>query len=252
MTKADPQSPGELFDALNSIAPTDFEQLVAEILSDENQALVSRPPGRDSAFADFVVHREPKLFVETKRMRQVPSSILFQAIGLREQVRQKIGQDADLWLIISGELTTGASALARQHGLSVIDGRNIVRRLTSKTRGSLVRALLTQGTTPGQDQTIVESKSASLLEALDQIKPGKGDWALYQRFVGDLVDYLFRPPLGELVLESSDESGRNRRDIVVENGVEGGFWALVRLDYRAHYIVIDAKNHKEGPTKHSV
>ena len=40
----------------------------------------------------------------------------------------------------------------------------------------------------------------------------------------------------------SDSSKTNRRDIILPNYAEGGFWQFLRDNYFAHFIVIDAKN----------
>ena len=52
--------------------------------------------------------------------------------------------------------------------------------------------------------------------------------------------------------ESSDATGVNRRDLILPNYVDHGFWYFLRQAYRADYIVIDAKNHKKAIGKRDV
>jgi hypothetical protein len=53
------------------------------------------------------------------------------------------------------------------------------------------------------------------------------------------------PPLSTPIVELSDESGTNRRDIILPNYAERGFWSFVRERYCADFIVVDAKNHAD-------
>src|SRR5262249_128502 len=43
--------------------------------------------------------------------------------------------------------------------------------------------------------------------------------------------------------ESSNVPRVNRRDFVIPNYVSDGFWHFMRIQYRADYVVVDAKNH---------
>ena len=56
------------------------------------------------------------------------------------------------------------------------------------------------------------------------------------------MEYLFAPPLGKPLYESANTAKTNRRDIILPNYSENGFWQFLRDNYFAHYIVIDAKN----------
>ncbi len=68
-------------------------------------------------------------------------------------------------------------------------------------------------------------------------------WAKYQKICTNIFEYLFCPPLGRPITELSDYAKANRRDIILPNYCENGFWSYLRQRYRADYIIIDAKNH---------
>lgn len=87
-----------------------------------------------------------------------------------------------------------------------------------------------------------KSQSTLFIEELESIKPGKSDWSRYQQLIANCMEYLFAPPLGKPLYELSDSSKTNRRDIILPNYTEIGFWQFLRDNYFAHFIVIDAKN----------
>ncbi|QCB54495.1 HNH endonuclease [Sphingopyxis sp. PAMC25046] len=87
------------------------------------------------------------------------------------------------------------------------------------------------------------SESDQLLSELDECVPGKQQWTIYQQLVGRVLEFLFCPPLSVPLSESPDESGANRRDFILANFAESGFWNHMRQRYAADYIVVDAKNY---------
>lgn len=87
-----------------------------------------------------------------------------------------------------------------------------------------------------------KSEEQRLLDKLAACQPGKKDWLVYQQLVGQILEHLFSPPLSKPLAESSDATGANRRDFVIPNYVEAGFWAFMREKYDADYVVVDAKN----------
>ena len=54
------------------------------------------------------------------------------------------------------------------------------------------------------------------------------------------------------IIELSDDVGTNRRDIVLPNYADQGFWAFVRGRYCADFIIVDAKNHSSPVGKEEV
>lgn len=98
----------------------------------------------------------------------------------------------------------------------------------------------------------VKSQSTLFIEELESVKPGKNDWSRYQKLIANSMEYLFAPPLGKPLYELSDTAKANRRDIILPNYAENGFWQFLRDNYFAHYIVIDAKNLTKSVEKKDV
>lgn len=95
-------------------------------------------------------------------------------------------------------------------------------------------------------------ESDELIDTLRGISPGKSEWSKYQKHCAAIFEYLFTPPLGKPLYELSDAFNVNRRDIILPNYAESGFWRFLRDKYTADYIVIDAKNYKKDIPKASV
>ncbi len=96
------------------------------------------------------------------------------------------------------------------------------------------------------------TREQELLNSLSACKRGKTDWHVYQSLVGDILEHLFTPPLGKPIPELSDRVKANRRDFIMPNYVDKGFWAFIRGKYGADYIVIDAKNYTRKVKKSEV
>jgi hypothetical protein len=80
----------------------------------------------------------------------------------------------------------------------------------------------------------------------------ENEWSRYQKFVRRILEYLFGSQLSSPITEHSDHFGINRRDFILRNYAEIGFWAHLRTRYFADYIVIDAKNYSKKVTKKEV
>lgn len=88
-----------------------------------------------------------------------------------------------------------------------------------------------------------KTREHQLINNLQECEPGKKDWLVYQKLVGEILECLFTPPLGKPISELSDKSQTNRRDFIMPNYADKGFWHFMREKYGADYIVIDAKNY---------
>ena len=96
------------------------------------------------------------------------------------------------------------------------------------------------------------TREQKLLENLAACQPGKADWYVYQSLVGDILECLFTPPLGKPIPELSDKARANRRDFIMPNYTDKGFWAFMREKYQADYVVVDAKNYTRKVKKSEV
>ena len=64
----------------------------------------------------------------------------------------------------------------------------------------------------------------------------------YEKFCEDLLSFLFCPPLQQVIPQSRNETGVNRREFILPNYAPDGFWNFMRLNYRADVVVAEAKN----------
>lgn len=94
--------------------------------------------------------------------------------------------------------------------------------------------------------------SNALLKRLYDCSSGKRDWVNYQKLIRDVFEFLFTPPLGHPIWESSDASKANRRDIIFPNYASEGFWKFLRESYNADFIIVEAKNYKNKIKKAQV
>ena len=58
--------------------------------------------------------------------------------------------------------------------------------------------------------------------------------------------------LNKPISELSDKPKVNRRDFILPNYAESGFWAFLRAKYQADYIVVDAKNYSKRVGKSEI
>ena len=90
------------------------------------------------------------------------------------------------------------------------------------------------------------------IEQLKSCDPGREYWLVYQKLVGQIFEQLFCPPLESPILESSDKSGTNRRDLIFPNYSDTGFWHFMRQTYMADFIVVEAKNYTNPISKKQI
>ncbi|TRU31994.1 MAG: HNH endonuclease [Microcystis aeruginosa Ma_MB_F_20061100_S20D] len=96
------------------------------------------------------------------------------------------------------------------------------------------------------------TREEDLIRSLKKCIPGKAEWHVYQKLVGEIFAHLFSPPLNKLLPETSDYPKANRRDFIVPNYADSGFWYFLRQRYLADYIVIDAKNYARQVQKKDI
>ena len=92
-------------------------------------------------------------------------------------------------------------------------------------------------------------KEDVLIGNLKSCSRGTSQWSVYQKLVGDILEHLFCPPLETPISQSADAADVNRRDYILPNYAESGFWRFIRDSYGAHYVVVDAKNSANDVTK---
>ncbi|MGG3509833.1 HNH endonuclease signature motif containing protein [Paenibacillus lautus] len=98
----------------------------------------------------------------------------------------------------------------------------------------------------------VSSFERRFITDLEQCKPGKEDWSKYQRLIGKILEEYFCPPLSKPICESRDSTNSNRRDYILPNYSNEGFWKFIRDKYNADYVVVDAKNYSRKVSKKDI
>lgn len=155
-------------------------------------------------------------------------------------------KDAKLVFLFPGELNQETYDVFEKQNIEIWDSNYIRKRFQKEIRhvaNPRMQLLLMKKIVPRL------SLERRLISDLKATKPGKRDWAKYQKLVGQILERLFCPPLQTPISELSDSSRTNRRDFVLPNYSNVGFWAFIRSKYYGDYIVVDAKNYSGKITK---
>lgn len=168
-------------------------------------------------------HAAEQLFYFRERMRSVSPSATF-----------------NLALAIPSLLSSGHLEAFRRLGIDVWD-RNWILSAAVEV-GMEDEATRFIG---GRPSRRVNSHSQELRQRLERIQPGRAQWPEYQKLCGEVLDYLFCPPLSTPISERTNEAETNRRDFILPNYANSGFWAFLRGRYSADHVVVDAKNYTD-------
>ena len=213
-------------------------------------------PGSADVGADFIGRFEGRpLLIEAKA--QTPQTI--------RRVRQSVEQLRAAWqasahqfglhqqprLVIAfpGVLSPAREATATASGVEIWDGATLQRMARSAGVTTPDFVVL-----PEEEELPSRREPADeLIRRLSGIPSGKEGWLAFEKFSEDLLNLLFVPPLNTAIPQSSNESGINRRDLVLPNyAAADNFWGFLRHHYRADFIVADAKNYTKPIGKEQV
>lgn len=92
----------------------------------------------------------------------------------------------------------------------------------------------------------------TLITRLRDCRPGFVDWQVYQKLIGEIISALFCPPLDPLVEQNADANYANRRDFIIPNYSDYGYWPYLRNRYYAEFITVDAKNSAKTISKEDI
>jgi hypothetical protein len=166
------------------------------------------------------------------------------------RVYRDFSPSSKLVLAFPGTLSKQASQILRSSNIEIWDSSYLSHRFAYQIRK--VQHPILQSVLTGVKPVPVGSPEQILMDELDLCKPGKKQWGVYQKLVGAILEQLFCPPLLNPLPQKQDVYDVNRRDYIMPNYAEFGFWSVLRLEYSAHYIVIDAKNHRGNVKKDSI
>jgi hypothetical protein len=234
----------------------EFVQFISELIrkNEKFRNLRIEAALEDSRYrADLLTERKSKVTWE-KLLIEVKVIPTFTETRLKEVIEQlktyqKYAKDYNLVFAFPGILSEKDNAVIKGNGIEIWDINYIAQTFAKEiptTPHPLFQALFTTAKyTEAHDKLINELKSIPAGNK-DQ------DWSKYQKHIEKILDYLFGSELSSPISEHSDHFKINRRDFILRNYAETGFWAHVRNRYLADFIVVDAKNYTKKVTKKEV
>lgn len=96
----------------------------------------------------------------------------------------------------------------------------------------------------GEIRAILGGAGPLLAARLRSCEPGRRDSPQYERLMVDCLEYLFVPPLPEVLSQVRTASGHEVRDAVLPNYSASGFWEEVQREFESRNIVCEFKNYR--------
>lgn len=99
---------------------------------------------------------------------------------------------------------------------------------------------------------LIEHRGSNLIRQLQSCAPGITHSAEFERILGQIVRFLFIPPLERLLVQSRRADGHEIRDLVLPNTGTSLFWDSLRQEFQSRHIVLELKNHNKSVGKQQV
>ena len=145
-------------------------------------------------------------------------------------------------LIYTGSMT----ARARQD----LDGSNVIAR-SLRTLEDLGAQLWRTLRTDYEERSPV-GRAQQLIQVLEDVPLGARHSVAYESACESILEFLFSPDLGTPKAQVFNSNRSQRRDLIMKNGAETGFWARMRNRYQADYLIAEFKNVKSSVGNTSV
>jgi len=194
----------------------------------------------DLTAEEYVDGQWQQLVIECKAYTTFTRVRLDDTYAWLQNIRKHIG-DTRMALAFPGELSRDSLQAATKLGIQIWDLSYLAERFQweiPEVAHPVLQSML-MAKKPPVRQTLEEL----LIDDLESCKPGRSNWAQYEKLIGSILERLFCPPLTIPISQLSDILAVNRRDFILPNYAEEGFWAVLRSRYSADYIVVDAKNY---------
>ncbi len=162
--------------------------------------------------------------------------------------KSELNKDTKIVLAFPGIMSQSDFTLFKHHNIEIWD-REVISFMFQKEIEQIDNNLFKKYFSVRKSKMKLEEE---LLYELKNISAGREDWSKYQKHIEKILAYLFGEILDAPITELSDKYGLNRRDFILRNYCESGFWKYLRDKYNADFIVIDAKNYKGKITKNQV
>lgn len=222
-----------------------FRYIQAEKLIDTNRIRL-----RADIAAEEIIHGAwQPVIIETKSYTSLLPHRANDVVAQIEQYR-KVAPNSKFILAFPGNLLPDTSSVFEKAQINVWDVDYIAARFSKEihltTHPILQPMLIAARTRVGQ------TREDELITQLKLCASGRDSWSVYQKLIGAILEKLFCPPLSSPLSEQSDANRVNRRDYILPNYAESGFWSYLRIRYLADYIVVDAKNYKNKIKKETI
>jgi len=179
------------------------------------------------------------VLIEIKTTPTFTSNRLFKIINQLNSYKKALPKNTKIIFVFPGRLSENDYKIVRENEIEVWDKDTIGKEFEKEIK-SINNKLFFSYFSNTSIQPRFENE---LITKLNSIIAGKKEWSKYQKHIGTILDYLFKEILSEPITELPDKNLTNRRDFILRNYAEKGFWKYLRSVYQADFIVIDAKNY---------
>lgn len=189
-----------------------------------------------------------KLLIEIKSFPTFISEKLSNLATQLKSYKDNINDDATIVLAFPGILPEADNLFIKLLGIEIWDRDFIAKTFKNEIEQVENKQFLELFSFP----YFSPEEQETLIEDLKSIQAGRTDWLNYQKHVEKILSYLFSDVLSDPISELPDKYGINRRDFILRNYCENGFWKYLRERYQADFIVIDAKNYNGKIKKNQI
>ena len=184
-----------------------------------------------------------RVIVEVSSMPVITALVAREVSGRLSAVAAEDRNYRTLYLLLtSGDITQGAR--------EVLDGSGVVVR-SRRSFGDLCSQFW-KTLSPDYEDPGLTDRAKQLIEALSGVAAGRVHYPEYERVCCEILEYLFCPELGKPDPQSYTINRSQRRDVVMNNHEDQGFWARIRERYVADYLVAEMKNNSGSVANTSV
>lgn len=229
----------------------EFEQYIYEVIQKSTKFRNVKLEGKNNK-ADIIAERKvgegwERLAIEVKYSTSFTIERIKAVILRLKEIQQSVAEVKCIFLF-PGKLTAEANLLLRRNEIEIWDGEYLAfmfKDEIEQTFHPVFNSLLGL-------KYYYQKEEQLFIDKLHECKSGKENWKRYQNLIGEVLSFLFCPPLLAPLSERADANKINRRDFIFPNYCDKGFWAYLRSKYLADYIVVDAKNYRQKISKKDV
>lgn len=236
-----------------------FERYIKELIENHplyHNVCVNVPLKGAKAHVDIICEKKAnneyeKYIIEVKSISSFTRARIFDVINYLTICKEE-NADAKAVLAFPGEISEEYHELLREHDIIVWDKNYLHREFSSQIENaepSYISSIIKYHPPVSKQK----DKHEALIEKIKKCPAGKDNWGEYQTLVGEILEFLFCPPLSLPLSQNSDAAKNNRRDFILPNYVlENNIWKFFRETYKADFVVVDAKNSAKPITKQDV